>query len=252
MSVQLATLRRLDFLTSRWEYDIPHKFIWAVDIYGVNKTQIDNVLNQYERRDIRREWPVEQVISIDAVRSQLGFVGLAQEVAFPNESFGIETMNMGESGGYIMGPAANRRAPYGSQNKIDITFLENNIDILDYFIKPWIISASHKGLIEDGDINTNVKATIEVYLYARAKYRNMDPSLRKHITFHQCVPFVIDSDNVSYNDLSYSDLTKTVGFSFERYTINNINAQLLPPPAPELPTEYIREQLEIPIIDSGK
>ena len=47
MSVQAATIKRVQFLTSRWEYDIPHKFVWAIDIYGVSKTHIDNILNQY-------------------------------------------------------------------------------------------------------------------------------------------------------------------------------------------------------------
>lgn len=260
MSIQAATLKRLDFLTSRWEYDIPHKFVWAVDIYGVSKTNIDNVLNQYERRDVRRDWPVAQEISIESVRNQLGFVGLAQEVSFPNESFQIQNMELGQSGGFIQGITGGVRNPYGSQNKIDVTFLENNIDIIDYFLKPWIIAASHKGLIEDGDPNTNMKATIDVYLYARARYRNFVPTLRKHITFHKCVPFFADPDAVSYNDLSYGDLTKTVGFAFERYTINNINAPLFDPiirqgsyeASPTRPAEYIRDQLEYPADDIGK
>lgn len=252
MSIQAATIKRLNFLTSRWEYDIPHKFVWAVDIYGVSKTNIDNVLNQYERRDIRTHWPVAQEITIEAVRSQLGFVGLAQEVAFPSESFQIQNMDMGQSGGFIQGITGGIRNPYGSQNKIDITFLENNIDIIDYFLKPWIIATSHKGLIEDGDVNTNLKATIDVYLYARAKYRNDVPSLRKHLTFYNCVPFTANPDAVSYNDLSYSDITKVVGFAFDRYTINNFNAPVISFERQDGPGISIRDQLEYSSKDSGK
>jgi hypothetical protein len=166
-------------------------------------------------------------------------------------------MDIGDSGGFIQGITGGVRNPYGSQNKIDITFLENNIDIIDYFIKPWIIASSHKGLIEDGDVNTNMKATIEVYLYARAIHRNGVPALRKHITFHKCVPFFSDPDAVSYNDLSYGDLTKVVGFAFERYTVNTFNApiitQFLRPETVETrPVEYIRDDLEIIVRDSGK
>lgn len=261
MSVYAATLKRLQFLTSRWEYDIPHKFVWAIDIYGVTKPNIDNVLNQYERRDIRREWPVAAEVTIDAIRDQLGFVGLAQEVSFPTESFNVQNMEMGQSGGFIQGITGGIRNPYGSQNKIDITFLETNIDVIDYFLKPWIIAASHKGMIEDGDPNTNVKATIEAYLYTRAIYRNSIPALRKHITFHKCVPFTATDEQLSYNDLSYDDLTKTVGFTFERYTVNTFNVgpstPVAPePPAPvlnqELPITYIRDELEIIVRDQGK
>jgi hypothetical protein len=186
----------------------------------------------------------------------MGFVGLAQEVSFPNESFQIKNMELGESGGFINGAVSKARNPYGSQNKLDITFLENNIDIIDYFIKPWIIAASHKGLIEDGDVNTNVKCTIEAYLYARAEFRDSVPSLRKHITFHKCVPFIVEGDQVSYGDLTYGDLTKTVGFAFERYTINNFNAPFSvplvePPQQPVRVFTSIRDEIEFPVIDPG-
>lgn len=225
MSVQGSTIKRVEFLTSRWEYDIPHKFVWAVDIYGVGKHNIDNVLNQYERQDQNREWPVENIISIEAIRQQLGFVGLAQAVAFPSEGFRIANSSVDNSGGLIQGIVANPRNPYGSENKLNITFLETNTDIFDYFMKPWTIAASHKGLIEDGDDSTNIKSTIEAYLYARSTNRDSVPTLRKHITFHKCVPMQVDADSVSYGDLSYeNDLSRVVAFVFERYTVNNLHA----------------------------
>lgn len=228
MSVQGATIRRLEFLTARWDYDIPHKFVWAVDIYGVDKPQVDNILTQYERRDARH-WPVEQIISLEAIRNQLGFIGLAQTVAFPQEGFGIGTADVENRGGLIPGLVGMPRYEYGSGNKIDIAFLETNTDIIDYFIKPWTIASAHKGLIEDGDTNTNVKATIEAYMYARADNRSSVPTLRKHITFHNCVPFQSTPDAISYNDLGYNDIERPVSFAFQKYVINSINATPEPP-----------------------
>lgn len=224
MSVQGATIKRLEFLTSRWDYDIPHKFVWALDIYGVDKTNIDNILNQYERRD-SRHWPVEQTISLDTIRSKFGFIGLAQTVAFPNEGFDIENVMVDNRGGLIPGLASGPRYPYGSSNKIDVSFLETNIDIIDYFLKPWIIASSHKGLIEDGNSNTNIKATIEAYLYARSTNRSFVPTLRKHITFYKCVPFVTTPDEVSYGDMGTNDIVRTVSFAFQRYTINSLSVR---------------------------
>ena len=221
MSVQGATIKRLEFLTSRWEYDIPHKHVWCLDIYGVDKNQIDRILNQYERRD-NRHWPVEQLISLDAVRNQLGFVGLAQNVNFPSELFNIGIGELENRGGFIPGIYGDIRNPYGSSNPLNVTFLETNIDILDYFIKPWTIATSHKGLIEDGDSSTNVKAIIEARLYARSELRNFVPTLRKHITFYNCVPFNVESDAVSYGDLTYDDINRTVSFAFDRYVINSV------------------------------
>lgn len=228
MSVQGATIKRLEFLMSRWDYDIPHKFVWALDIYGVGKAAIDKILQEYERRD-SRHWPVAQQISIEAVRRQLGFVGLAQTVDFPTESMNIEIAEVENRGGYIPGIAGSTRNAYGSQQTIQVTFLETNIDILDYFIKPWLIATSHKGLIEDGDPTTNVKATMEAYLYGRAEHRNSVPTLRKHITFYGCTPIAMDPDQVSYGNLGYNDITRKAVFTFQRYVINNINAEQTPP-----------------------
>lgn len=229
MSVQGATIKRLEFLTSRWDYDIPHKHVWCVDIYGVTKANIDTILDERERRDPRAHWPVERQISLESVRNQFGFLGLAQTVAFPNEAFQIEIADVDNRGGLIPGITGGPRYPYGSENHIDISFLETNIDILDYFIKPWIIATAHKGLIEDGVEETNVKATIEAYLYARAQNRNSVPSLRKHLTFYKCVPYNVQADQVSYGDMSTDDIVKTASFAFERYVVNNINAEDTPP-----------------------
>lgn len=242
MSVQGATIKRLQFLTSRWEYDIPHKFVWAIDIYGVDKHHIDNVLNQYERRNAYNHWPVEPAITLNAVRDRFGFIGLAQSVGFPNEGFDVENMSFDNRGGIIPGIIGGPRYPYGSSNKIDISFLETNIDIIDYFIKPWIIAASHKGLIEDGNDRTNVKATIEAYLYARAQNKQFVPSLRKHITFHGCVPFVSTPDEVSYGDMGINDITKTISFAFQRYTINSLHVREEPVRFPPVP---------LPIVDKN-
>jgi|GEM_PF-2777578 len=235
MSVNGATIKRVEFLTSRWDYDIPHKFIWAVDIYGVDKPQIDTVLNQFERRNVEN-WPVRNEITLENIRNQLGFIGLAQAIQYPTEGFNISTADINNRGGFIPGLAAQPRYSYDTGNKIDITFLETNTDIIDYFIKPWTIAASHKGLIEDGVAETNIKATIEAYLYARAEYRNSVPTLRKHITFYKCVPFVSQADEMSYGDLGYNDIARPVSFVFQRYVINSLNAPrpFTAPPAIEV------------------
>lgn len=243
MSVQGATIKRLEFLTSRWEYDIPHKFVWVVDIYGVDKPQIDNILNQYERRNRYNHWPVEPAITLNSIRDRFGFIGLAQSVAFPNEGFDIDNVSVDNRGGFIPGLAGGQRYPYGSSNKLDISFLETNIDVIDYFIKPWIIATSHKGLIEDGDINTNIKGTIEAYLYARAQNKQFVPTLRKHITFHNCVPNSVTPDEVSYGDMGINDITKTVSFAFQRYTINSLS--IIEPPLRYIPVPQ-------PIVEDGK
>ena len=112
-----------------------------------------------------------------------------------------------------------------------ITVLETNRDIIDYFIKPWIVAASYKGLIEDDD--RPIKCNITATLYSRANdyysnkwfssqdstRRTVDYSLRKQINFKNCMPVNVEGDQISYGELSFEELVKTVSFVFSHYQI---------------------------------
>ena len=45
---------------------------------------------------------------------------------------------------------------------------------------------------------------------------------RKRIIFYNAVPYQVEGDAVSYGDLSYSELAKTVAFAFSHYTTTDI------------------------------
>ena len=223
-----------------WQNDLPLKFLWTVDFAtrdgkdtATLGSRINNVISQYERRN-GQDWFIEESLLKDQSdsSSEFGYL-LAQNIAFPNESFNISTENIEGAGGYLMGYVSGDRAQYGSSNKIDVTFLETNTDIIDYFIKPWIIANSFKGLIEDGITNEDLKCHITVTLYTRdkASYSSKNNSIakttknlpeqkfepRKKIIFYNAIPFNVAADAISYNDLSFAELTKTVSFAFSHY-----------------------------------
>ena len=222
-------------LHRNWKNDLPLKSLWTIDFAtrdgGDTATlgkRINAVFNQYERREAR-DWRIEESLIKDHTDTsgENGYL-LAQSIAFPGESYSITAEELPNGGGYLTGFISGNRAAYGSQNKLDITFLETNIDIIDYFIKPWIIASSHKGLIEDGDTEKDIKCNITVALYTRDKnvnnsatgkfnYANSKLELRKKIVFFNVVPFQVAGDQISYNDVSYNELTKTVAFAFSHY-----------------------------------
>lgn len=222
-------------LHKNWKNDLPLKSLWTIDFAtrDGNDTatlgkRINTVFSQYERREAR-DWKIEESLIKDQTDSSgnNGYL-LAQAVGFPTESYSISTEELRNSGGFLMGYVSGDRASYGSQNKLDITFLETNIDIIDYFIKPWIIANSHKGLIEDGNADEDIKCTITITLYTRDKnassstgrFNSANAKLepRKKIVFFNAVPFNVAGDAISYGEMSFTELSnKIVSFAFSHY-----------------------------------
>ena len=225
-------------LHQSWRNDLPLKFLWTVDFStrtGKSTTDLGNnissVINKYERRDKSKDWKVFSDILNDQSDPSTSFgLLVAQTIAFPNESFNISTKSTGDMGGFIPAYIGGERNPYGTQNRVDITFLETNVDIIDYFIKPWIIACSHRGLIEDDNQEEDIKCNITVNLYTRDKRYYMNPvdsskkleskfEPRKQIQFYNAVPYSVEPDSISYGELTESDLKKTVAFAFSHYSV---------------------------------
>jgi hypothetical protein len=228
-------------LHRNWKNDLPLKSLWTIDFAtrdgrdtATLGKRINDVFSQYERREAR-DWKIEESLIRDQTDSfgEFGYL-LAQAVGFPTESYNISTEELQNGGGYLMGYVSGNRVAYGSQNKLDITFLETNIDIIDYFIKPWIIANSHKGLIEDGIADEDIKCNITVTLYTRDKdasnsnfegfnYTNSKLEPRKKIVFFNAVPFNVAGDAVSYGEMSITELNKIVSFAFSHYNTVELN-----------------------------
>jgi hypothetical protein len=215
-----------------WKNDLPLKFLWTVNFTARGtRTLVDigrninRVLSKYERSS-PNSWRINTTQLAEQSESTNNFgLLVAQNIAFPNESFGISTQSIGNMGGFIQGYIGNERNPYGSSNKIDITFLETNIDIVDYFIKPWIIASSHRGLIEDENGEEDIKCNITVVLYTKDKSSYNGESAgklepRKQIDFYNAVPFNVGGDEVSYGELTEGDWKKTVSFAFSHYAVS--------------------------------
>ena len=224
-----------------WAYDAPLKFLWALYIYPRNGrtltelgTSIKTVIDEYESNK-SGSWPVKTDL-LEYINDPGGRFGiaLAQNVAFPLDAFNMQNTTAGDgSGGYIGLPYSGNRSSYGGENKLDITFFETNIDIFDYFIRPWVIANSYKGLIELGsDDVSDLKCNMQVALFTRdyTSYNNNFPQVqrnlevRKVFEFDDVVPFQMRGDTLNYSDLTYNDLSRTVSFAFSRYRVMDNSA----------------------------
>jgi hypothetical protein len=224
-----------------WRYDIPLKFLWAIYIYPKTTVMrqlgenIRTVINKYEITTAN-QWPVN-TRCLEEISDPFGSFGLllAQNIALPSDAFDISNTSIDGAAGWLGGQYAGNRQGYGAANKVDITFLETNIDIFDYFLRPWIIAASHKGLIEDGTTQEELKCDLQLIQFSRdagsysdvitpLKAKNsVSLDIRKVIEFYDAVPFQISGDSLSYGELGMNDITRTVSFSFNRYAVVNKN-----------------------------
>ena len=232
----LTTQSRLK-LHQNWAGDFPLKFLWTVNFSGRGASMstvgdnVSNIIQTYEGGS----FPVKESLIEDysSPSNDLGLL-LAQNASLPSEQLTIGTEALNNTGGFRAGYFADRRADYGSQNKLDLTFLETNVDLMDYFIKPWIIATSYKGLIEDGE--DDIKCNIDLLLYSRSdEYYNdkfnssndfnrplVEYKARKMYSFYNSAPFNIEGGQLSYNnELSLDELSKTVSFTFSHYKVED-------------------------------
>ena len=226
-------------LQSEWANDIPLKFLWTIAFFARGPAGAitdsansiagiaSNVSKIIERYEGPGKWPVDGRIynNQSDYAGEFGYM-FANSVAFPNDAFNVSNSELVGAGGFLPGYISGERNGYGGgSNNLNVTFLETNIDIIDNFIRPWIIAASYKGLIEDN--KEDIKCNIMVNMYTRDKYQSSRPYLtqydtlnferRKSFIFENAVPIQAGGDEISYGDLGIGDVSKTVSFAFTNY-----------------------------------
>lgn len=226
------------FYQSEWANDIPLKFLWTISFFprgaaaAAEKTansiadigrNIASIINKYEGPN---KWPVNTKVYQNQ-SDDGGIFGymFASSVAFPNDAFNVTNSQLQGAGGFLPAYIGGERNGYGASNGLNISFIETNIDIIDNFIRPWIIAASHKGLIEDN--KEDIKCDIMINFYTRDRdqylkgtikpYTTLNFERRKSFIFENAVPYQVSGDEINYGDLNIGEITKTVSFAFSNY-----------------------------------
>ena len=209
-----------------WAGDIPLKNLWGVYFSGRDGDRTLNNVGSNIKQTLDDFQP-------GSFHVETGLIDLlAQGVTMPTENVQVNTTDIQGAGGFIQGYYGESRGKYGT-NGLSIDFLETNTDIFDFFIKPWIVATSYKGLIEDGENDIKCNITIAQYSRTDAFYgdksgssqkrgirRPQEYKVRKQTNFHNCVPVSMAADQISYGELSESDIKRSVGWTFSHYDIN--------------------------------
>ena len=223
----------LSYLGDNLYNSIPVKSLWELNlsVKGGSGSElikgINNVLNIYEGSgtDRKRFKEIKTGNSIFGVwddGTPTGLSFLVQSVTLPTDAFGVEYTDTTGLGGFRGGYYGMEREKYQS---IDIEFLETFKDVFEFFIRPWSIAVGYKGLIEDGDPNTNLKADMDVTLYSRSEIGTSQSnqkswSSRKRYHFTGVVPVSVPGETLSYDPVTdKSRVVRQASFAFADYFV---------------------------------
>lgn len=169
-------------------------------------------------------WLFENAVDYIAEQSHIedstsSFCFLCQGVILPAEASNIEFANVSgtphQGRGFIKGSYSSGRV---IEYKLKTSFLETQQSFIDFIIKPWIIKASHQGLIDyPPNHEKNLKVNIGVFFLGDYS-KNVDRSIvRKKYTFVGACPISVSESNHSY--MGDEIKTYNVEWVFKHYKI---------------------------------
>ena len=207
-----ATSKFLNYITSGWDNTIPLKTLWTLQFSSLQTVieSVNTIIAGTERTNSSiLKFPTNADISKDT-RSFGATTLLAQKITFPSDSLSITQTDNTNMGGLFGGYYSTQRENYSS---ISVEFLETNKDIIDFIMRPWLIAATYKGLIEDNEYPIKTDMTITLY----SRYTVDDWKSRKKIVFEGIVPVVAPGDMLTYEGENNSAIVKSVSLAYKRY-----------------------------------
>jgi hypothetical protein len=137
---------------------------------------------------------------------------LAQGVVIPGESMSVDMPTVPNPMGFLPGVVGAARAPMA---QLTVQFRETNTSFTDSVIRPWIIAASHLGLVARKG-GSNIKRDIHVMQLAKIASGH-SLVVRKAFTFHNCTPISMDSSNLTHDSTALQ--LYTTQWHFTNYAV---------------------------------
>lgn len=248
----------------KWEFSIPMNFLWLVNIEaapdptpsslkfvtpGKSIPEMVQSANMflYEPGDLgvhsgssgtkrystrlqgtrAKGWDIDQGKSEITRESYMNTGGksggciLAQGVVIPGEDYQIEDVPISNNMGFLPGKVGGNRAP---MQPLVLQFRETNRSFPDLVLRPWMILASHMGLVArpPGD-RRNIKANISIVQLAKT-YQYIPLVERKIFRFYNCVPTRISSHELTHQDGQNLQIY-TTDWAYTHYTVESLPDQ---------------------------
>ena len=189
-------------LMKNWEFAIPNQCLWIayIDPYPPGLNARDFLV--YEGTDGTKRpnnisGDLTKLTTEQYQRTQAGCVFI-NGVQIPAESLDYDYVNLprGSGRGFIPGLVSNNRTSF---NPVVTRIIESNLSFTHSIIRPWLILASHYGLVarHANDIK-NIKTNLQIIQLAKTTAKS--PLLnRKIFRFYNCVPISYTPSSLPYN-----------------------------------------------------
>lgn len=223
----------------KWEFAIPMKFLWLVQIDHVPATiSSQSMWNTHHAGpevssgavgkpgSSHRVWAIDQGkreitkdVFMAAGNKSHGCI-LAQGVTLPGETYEVKDVAINNNMGFLPGKVGGNRSGNG---EMSIQFRETNRSFPDLVLRPWILLASHLGLVARpyGD-NRDIKTNIRIIQLAKT-FQHMPLIERKIWHFYNCVPTGMDGKELTYDQNNIH--LYTVKWSYTHYGIESLPDQ---------------------------
>ena len=218
----------LDVL-EHWETSLPLQSLWMV-FFHIPLVVQEASLKAWGEHHINMDWGVNQArgkLTDGKGNMYTGYgCALAQTVGIPVEQMSIDTTGPNNRG-FLKGPVVQQRQAFAALN---IEFLETNLSFNDFVLRPWIITASHQGLVARPNPAERITTDMFIVNMARAgtnlewhqgrgdyvNTREFQP--RKIWIFKDCIPVNIGQERYSYTTSSQV-VRRDSEWNFRKYQV---------------------------------
>jgi hypothetical protein len=203
---------------STWDATLPNRFLWLVSFDSIPQTLKNDDILDWEKSSGSFREAISSLTKEQYMKTQ-GCI-FAQGVNIPGEQYATGYADVTSHRGFVPTVYGDgRQAP----QEMTIEFRETNTSFVDMLIRPWLILASHYGLVardpeDEDDAKKNIKTNI--HIYQLTKYLpDHNPILRKEFTFFDCVPTRVGNSELTY-DRDAMDI-RDVTWSYRYYKVED-------------------------------
>ena len=213
------------FQMESWFTSIPNSSQWIIVVDNYPAALRTSIIQGLERTDgskkgfdintattILNSYPLQRVIGCL----------FAHSITIPTEQFDVISTSVPNNRGFLPGILGGGRSTEPPTLVID--FRETNTSFIDFVVRPWVILASHFGMVaRPNDVRgrkdfKNMKVNMTLLEYTRT-YHSISMIPRKVFNFYNCVPYQVSEQSLDYTDDKL--ITYSTRWTYSNYTVEN-------------------------------
>ena len=208
-----------------WSGSIPNQFQWLVLIDHFPVPLYTDLLQELEHTDGEKKgWNIARNVETvtNPIYQRIAGCVFAQGVNIPGENLQVAYAKPSKNRGFLGTLYSGDRADLAP---LTIQFLETNTSFADFVIRPWILLASHLGMVArpgDGPGSRsplNIKTDITVIQLGKT-FQKRSSVTRKMWRYYNCVPFSVSNGNLPYNTTATQ--TYDTQWQYSHYSVEGL------------------------------